>query len=108
MDFLSSINFNFDNNLLLSLKNNNYEFKYFSKKGSLKFDKGISDVAAVREDQLYVVQAKLSEMRDSLIKNVKSKKKSVIKSRMKKLLKLSSELEDDLLYYRISVETHIW
>jgi hypothetical protein len=106
LDKFSNTNFFFNHKILFLFHEDLNDIKSSFTANLFKFDKDISNAANLREDKLHIIQSKLSKLSNSLVKNVKSKKKAMIKSRMKKLINLSSKLEDDLLYYRISVESH--
>jgi len=103
---------NLDNFLGLLSINNSFinEFKkddiFINFKDNLiKLDEDqISKVITSRSDKEFIIKKKLFKLKKKSLSVSDPKMRAVLKSRMKKLIELSSNLEYELLQYKISID----
>jgi len=85
--------------------------KIFDNKKIVKMDNLIDKAVLYRESNYDVLKTKLMEFKAEILSTSNPAIKAKVKARMKKLLQLSDEFDEELLLYKISIESHntvIW
>jgi len=75
-------------------------------KSIVKMDDKINTAVLYREDNRELLKAKLMEFKSQILATSNPIARAKVKARMKKLLQLSSQFDEDLLTYKISMESH--
>jgi len=80
--------------------------KIFDNKKIVKMDDLINKATLYREYNYDVLKTKLMEFKAEILSTSNPAIKAKVKARMKKLLQLSDEFDEELLLYKISIESH--
>jgi len=80
--------------------------KVFDNKSIVKMDNLINKATLYREYNYDILKTKLMEFKAEILSTADPAVKAKVKARMKKLLQLSDEFDEELLLYKISIESH--
>lgn len=106
-EFFSQLDESLNNRYFIftDFDNNIKSIKYI-KKGLVKLDDKTDEASLFREKNYELIKSELMNFKSKILSTSDIKKRNLIKKRIKKLLELSKELEDNLFRFKISVQSH--